>query len=280
MKIDGKQLANEIKDELAIEVQELTRIGQTPMLAVVLVGNDHASQIYVRNKERACERVGIKSQTYRLPEDTSESEILSLVETLNESSEVDGILVQVPLPNGLNEEKIINSIAIEKDVDGFLPESSGNLYLGMDGFVPCTANGIIELIKSTGESIDGKNAVVVGRSSIVGKPTAMLLLQNNATVTICHSHTKNLAEITKNADILVVAIGKAKFVRADMVKQGAIVIDVGMDRDNGKLCGDVDFENVKDVAKYITPVPGGVGPMTITMLLKNTIKSRKMRMKN
>ncbi|MEG2001562.1 MAG: bifunctional methylenetetrahydrofolate dehydrogenase/methenyltetrahydrofolate cyclohydrolase FolD [Clostridia bacterium] len=277
MIIDGKALSDKIREEIKIEVSKIKENGKTPTLAVIIVGEDAASKIYVKNKEKACESVGMKSMTYHLPENSTESDVIELIEALNESDNVDGLLVQVPLPKHLDEAKILSKISNDKDVDGFLRESVGKLYLNEDGFAPCTPSGIIELIKSTGETIVGKHAVVIGRSNIVGKPVSLLLLRENATVTICHSKTVNIGQLTKQADILVVAIGKKEFVTGDMVKDGAIVIDVGMNRVDGKLYGDVNFDEVSKKASYITPVPGGVGPMTITMLLKNTLKARKMK---
>ncbi len=272
--IDGKKISNEIKDELKEKVARLKNEGKEITLAVVLVGSDPASQIYVKNKEKACEYVGINSKTYKLSETTSEEELLKLIKELNANQAVNGILVQLPLPNHINEELIINTISPLKDVDGFHPENVGKLSIGQAGFVSCTPAGIIQLLKRYNIGIEGKNCVIVGRSNIVGKPMAMLLLRENATVTICHSRTKNLEEMTKQADILVAAIGKANFIAKEHIKEGAIIIDVGMNRDdNNKLCGDVDFDAVKDYVKAITPVPGGVGPMTIAMLLYNCVES-------
>ncbi len=276
MIIDGKALSAKLRADMKNQVAELNAQGRTVGLAVILVGDDSASQVYVRNKIRACEELGVKSFECRYPSDTDEQTLIDKIKELNANPECNGILVQLPLPKNLNEKKILGYIDVNKDVDGFSAEQTGRLCLGEPDMLPCTPAGVIELIKSTGVEICGKNAVVVGRSNIVGKPMFQLLLQNNATVTVCHSKTKNLAEVCASADILVVAIGRAKFVTANMVKEGAIVIDVGMDRDeNGKLCGDVDFEAVKDKCSYITPVPGGVGPMTITMLMANTIKAAK-----
>lgn len=276
MIIDGKALSAKLRADMKNQVAELNAQGKTVGLAVILVGDDSASQVYVRNKIRACEELGVKSFECRYPSDTDEQTLIDKIKELNANPECNGILVQLPLPKNLNEKKILGYIDVNKDVDGFSAEQTGRLCLGEPDMLPCTPAGVIELIKSTGVEICGKNAVVVGRSNIVGKPMFQLLLQNNATVTVCHSKTKNLAEVCASADILVVAIGRAKFVTANMVKEGAIVIDVGMDRDeNGKLCGDVDFEAVKDKCSYITPVPGGVGPMTITMLMANTIKAAK-----
>lgn len=270
--IDGKQIAQNIKKEIKAEIEE-KKI--TPGLAVVLVGENPASQIYVRNKKKACEYVGIKSFSFELPTNTSEAELLDLVNDLNLNEEINGILVQLPLPEHINESKIIDAILPEKDVDGFHPINVGNLVLKKTGFISCTPYGIVELIKRSNIEITGKHCVVVGRSNIVGKPVAQLMLNENATVSICHSKTKNLSEITKQADILIVAIGRGKFIKQNMIKKGAVVIDVGMNRDeNGKLCGDTDFENIKNICSYITPVPGGVGPMTIAMLLKNCLKAK------
>jgi methylenetetrahydrofolate dehydrogenase (NADP+)/methenyltetrahydrofolate cyclohydrolase len=250
----------------------------TPGLAVVLVGNDPASRTYVTNKEKDCASVGIYSEEYALPETTTQKELLELVQTLNSKKTINGILVQLPLPAGLNEEEVIKAINPLKDVDAFHPENVGRIMIGNCRFLPCTPAGIMELLHHEGISPEGKRCVVIGRSNIVGKPMAMLLLHENGTVTICHSKTRGLKEICLEADILVAAVGKPKFVTADMVKPGAVVIDVGMDRDeNGKLCGDVDFANVESIASYITPVPGGVGPMTRAMLLKNTITAAKIQ---
>ncbi|EHN0476144.1 bifunctional methylenetetrahydrofolate dehydrogenase/methenyltetrahydrofolate cyclohydrolase FolD [Listeria monocytogenes] len=274
--IDGKKLAKEIQEKVTREVAELVKEGKKPGLAVVLVGDNQASRTYVRNKQKRTEEAGMKSVLIELPENVTEEKLLSVVEELNEDKTIHGILVQLPLPEHISEEKVIDTISYEKDVDGFHPVNVGNLFIGKDSFVPCTPAGIIELIKSTGTQIEGKRAVVIGRSNIVGKPVAQLLLNENATVTIAHSRTKNLPQVAKEADILVVATGLAKFVKKDYIKPGAIVIDVGMDRDeNNKLCGDVDFDDVVEEAGFITPVPGGVGPMTITMLLANTLKAAK-----
>ena len=262
--IDGKAISAEIKEELKEKVAEYKKQGVEITLAVVKVGNDPASAVYVRNKEKACEYVGITSRTLALPEETTEEELLKVVNDLNEDKAVNGILVQLPLPKHIDESKVLLAIDSNKDVDGFHPVT----------FLPCTPAGIIEMLKRTDVEISGKECVVIGRSNIVGKPMSMLMLKENATVTIAHSRTKDLKEVTKRADILVAAIGKAKFVTADYVKEGAVIIDVGMDRDeNGKLCGDVDFDSVSQVASAITPVPGGVGPMTVTMLLVNCLRS-------
>ncbi|MBC1476645.1 bifunctional methylenetetrahydrofolate dehydrogenase/methenyltetrahydrofolate cyclohydrolase FolD [Listeria welshimeri] len=274
--IDGKKLAKEIQERVTTEVAELAKTDKKPGLAVVLVGDNQASRTYVRNKQKRTEEAGMKSVLIELPETVSEEKVLEVVEELNTDDTIHGILVQLPLPKHISEEKVIDTISYDKDVDGFHPVNVGNLFIGKDSFVPCTPAGIIELIKSTGTQIEGKRAVVIGRSNIVGKPVAQLLLNENATVTIAHSRTKNLPEVAKEADILVVATGLAKFVKKEYIKPGAIVIDVGMDRDeNNKLCGDVDFEDVIEEAGFITPVPGGVGPMTITMLLANTLKAAK-----
>ena len=272
--IDGKQISLDIKNELKEKVAKYKEQGIEITLAVVKVGNDPASAVYVRNKEKACEYVGINSKTLVLPEETTEEELLNVVKELNEDKNVNGILVQLPLPKHIDESKVLLTIDSTKDVDGFHPVNVGKMVIGEDTFLPCTPAGIIEMIKRTDIDIEGKEGVVIGRSNIVGKPMAMLMLKENATVTIAHSRTKDLKEVTKRADIIVAAIGKAKFVTADYVKEGAVVIDVGMDRDeNGKLCGDVDFESVSKVASAITPVPGGVGPMTVTMLLVNCLRS-------
>lgn len=272
--IDGKQISLDIKNELKEKVAKYKEQGIEITLAVVKVGNDSASAVYVRNKEKACEYVGINSKTLALPEETTEEELLNIVKKLNEDKNVNGILVQLPLPKHIDESKVLLTIDSTKDVDGFHPVNVGKMVIGEDTFLPCTPAGIIEMIKRTDIDIEGKECVVIGRSNIVGKPMAMLMLKENATVTIAHSRTKDLKEVTKRADIIVAAIGKAKFVTADYVKEGAVVIDVGMDRDeNGKLCGDVDFESVSKVASAITPVPGGVGPMTVTMLLVNCLRS-------
>lgn len=277
--IDGKKVSQDIKDELKVKVAELKEKGIEVSLAVIQVGNNPASTVYVGNKKKACEYCGIRSLAYELPEETTEDELLELVRSLNDREDVDGILVQLPLPAHIDEDKVIKTIAPEKDVDGFHPHSVGTLSIGQKGFVSCTPAGIIELLKRYNIEIDGKECVVIGRSNIVGKPVGMLILRENGTVTICHSHTPDLKAVAKRADILVVAIGKAKFVTSEYVKEGAAVIDVGMDRDeNGKLCGDVDFEDVKNVAGAITPVPGGVGPMTIAMLMNNCVEAALMKL--
>ena len=276
--IDGKAVAAAVRAQVAQDVLDLQEQGITPGLAVVIVGDDPASRTYVNNKEKACAEVGVYSEEYALPADTTQQELLELVEKLNKRQDIDGILVQSPLPDGLDEEAVVEAILPTKDVDAFHPANVGRIMIGNFHFLPCTPAGVIELLKAKGIEIAGKNCVVVGRSNIVGKPMAMLLLHNNGTVTVCHSKTENLAEVCRGADILVSAVGKAKFITADMVKPGAVVIDVGMNRnENGKLCGDVDFEAVEPKASYITPVPGGVGPMTIAMLLKNTIMAAKIQ---
>ncbi len=270
--IDGKAISLEIKQEVKKEVEKLQKNGVFPCLAVVLVGENSASKVYVNNKKKACEVCGISSLSYELPESTTEAELLELIQKLNEDKKINGILVQLPLPKHIDESKVILAISPEKDVDCFHPQNVGALHTGGKGFLPCTPAGILELIKRSGYDITGKECVVIGRSNIVGKPVAMLLLKENGTVTICHSKTKNLPEICKRADIIVGATGKRNTLTKDMVKEGAIVIDVGMNRnEEGKLCGDVDFENVKEKVEAITPVPGGVGPMTIAMLMKNCL---------
>jgi methylenetetrahydrofolate dehydrogenase (NADP+)/methenyltetrahydrofolate cyclohydrolase len=274
--INGKQIVGEIREQIKQEVAELKARGIVPGLAVVLVGDDPASAVYVRNKAKACENAGIYSEVHRLPGDTEEKQLLELVDKLNRDPRIHGILVQLPLPKHISEDAVIDAIAVEKDVDGFHPVNTGNLMIGKPGMLPCTPAGIIEIIKRTGQPIAGKRAVVIGRSNIVGKPAAQLLLRENATVTICHSRTERMEEICREADILVVAIGKPKFVNRSYVKPGAIVIDVGINRlEDGTLVGDVDFEDVADISGPITPVPGVVGPMTITMLLKNTLEAAK-----
>lgn len=272
--IDGKKISAEIKDELKVKVNSLKEKGITPCLAVILVGNDPASTVYVGNKKKACEYIGIDSLSYELSEDTSEDELLSLINKLNNDEKVNGILVQLPLPKTINEKKILNAINPEKDVDAFHPVNVGKLMIGEESFLPCTPAGIIQLLKRSNIEISGKNCVVIGRSNIVGKPMGILLLKENGTVTIAHSKTENLKDICKNADILVAAVGKPKMITSDYVKNGATVIDVGIHRmENGKLCGDVDFDDVVNIAGAITPVPGGVGPMTIAMLMDNCVNS-------
>lgn len=274
--IDGKAVSAQVKEDIRCEVEELKAKGVEIGLAVVIVGDDPASQVYVKNKEKACEAVGFNSYKYALPAETTEEELLALVDKLNKDDRVDGILVQLPLPKHLDDKIIINNIRPDKDVDAFHPVNVGKIMIGDYSFLPCTPAGVMELIRSTGTEVAGKECVVIGRSNIVGKPQAMLLLHENGTVTVTHSKTKDLKEVCSRADILVAAVGRAKMVTADYVKEGAVVIDVGMNRDEeGKLCGDVDFEDCKEKAGYITPVPGGVGPMTIAMLMKNTLTAGK-----
>lgn len=276
--IDGRTVSDMIKDRVAAEAIELAKKGIRPKLVVIIVGDDQASRTYVNNKKKACERVGFDSVEYALPESTTQEELLELIKKLNNDKSVNGILCQLPVPKHINDEAVISAISPLKDVDAFHPENVGHIMIGDYKFLPCTPAGVMELIKSQDIDIQGKSCVVIGRSNIVGKPMSMLLMQKNGTVTICHSKTQNLKEIARSADILVVAIGIAKFVTADMVKPGAVVIDVGMDRDeNDKLCGDVDFESVKDIAGYITPVPGGVGLMTVAMLMQNTLTAAKIQ---
>ncbi len=270
--IDGKRISQQIKDELREQMAQRKAEGESRCLAVIQVGNDPASTVYVNNKKKACEYIGIDSLSYELPEETTEEELLALVEELNGRSDVNGILVQLPLPGHICEDKVLLAISPEKDVDGFHPMNVGNLSIGRPGYVSCTPAGVIQLLKRSGIQIEGKECVVLGRSNIVGKPMAMLLLRENGTVTVCHSRTKNLKEITRRADILVVAVGKPGFVDADYVKENAVVIDVGIHRNEaGKLCGDVDFDSVAPLASAVTPVPGGVGPMTIAMLMSNCV---------
>lgn len=271
--LDGKTMSNELREKLALRVENLKARGVTPGLAVILVGEDPASQIYVKNKGLGCAQVGMHSVTIRLPETTTQQELETQIDQLNGDASIHGILVQLPLPAGLDEAAALARIAPEKDVDGFHVVNAGKLFTGQKGVVACTPKGAMEMIRRTGIDLSGKEAVVVGRSNIVGKPMAMLLLQQNATVTMCHSRTQHLAEHTRRADVLVAAVGKPRFITADMVKPGAIVIDVGINRVDGKVVGDVDFDAVKEVASWITPVPGGVGRMTITMLLENTIEA-------
>ncbi len=278
VRIDGKAVAASVRSNVAQEVTKLKEQGITPGMAVVIVGDDPASRIYVNNKKKACAEVGIYSEEYALPATTTQEELTKLVQELNSRKEINGILVQSPLPRGLDEKAIVETIDPRKDVDAFHAVNVGKIMIGDFDFLPCTPAGIIELLDFSGISIEGKRCVVVGRSNIVGKPMAMLLLHRNGTVTICHSRTKNLGEICREADILVAAVGKAKFITADMVKPGAAVIDVGMNRDeNGKLCGDVDYAEVEKIAGWITPVPGGVGPMTIAMLMKNAVNAAKIQ---
>lgn len=277
--IDGKKVSEDTRAEITKGVEELkSTTGITPGLAAVLVGDNPASEIYVRNKRKACEKVGIYSEEHKLPEETTEEDLLQLVDKLNNEENIHGILVQLPLPDHINETNILRHVTPLKDVDGFHPDNVGRLVEGNPRFISCTPYGIIKMLDYYNIEIKGKEAVVVGRSNIVGKPIGMLLLHRHATVTTCHSRTKDLGEVTRRADILVAAIGRPNFIAADMVKEGAVVIDVGINRDeDGKLIGDVDFENVKEKASYITPVPGGVGPMTISMLLWNTLESAKQK---
>lgn len=276
--LNGKELAQKLQQEMTQEVTELKEKGIQPGLAVILVGEDPASQVYVRNKERAANNIGMYSVVYRLPEITSEADLIAKIEELNHDDKVHGILVQLPLPKHINEDLVLDTIDPAKDVDGFHPMNLGNLFAGKPTMIPCTPAGIMELIKLSGLGLAGKNAVIIGRSNIVGKPMAHLLLQANATVTICHSKTKDLPKVAKQADVLVVAIGRANFVTADFVKEGAVVIDVGINRDeNNKLTGDVKFDEVAPLTSFITPVPGGVGPMTITMLMRQTIDAAKRK---
>lgn len=275
--MDGKKTSALVRGEIAKEVERMKARGVTPGLAVVIVGSDPASQIYVRNKHRACDEVGMYSEVIELPEETTEEELIALVHELNGREDIHGILCQAPLPKHINETTVIDNIQADKDVDAFHPVNVGKIMIGKFDFLPCTPAGIMELLAQYDVEVEGKECVVIGRSNIVGKPMAMLLLHKNGTVTMTHSRTRNLAEVTRRADILVAAIGKSRFVTADMVKDGAVVIDVGMNRDaEGKLTGDVDFGPVSEKASFITPVPGGVGPMTITMLLKNTLKSAEL----
>ncbi len=274
--IDGKVISAAVKDEVAREVAELKKQGITPGLAVIIVGDDPASRVYVNNKKKACEQLGMLSREYTMSAETTEEELLNLIKELNADPEINGILCQLPLPSGLNEELVINTIIPEKDVDAFHPHNVGKIMIGNYDFLPCTPAGIMEMLKYENIDITGKECVVIGRSNIVGKPMSMLLLHKNGTVTVCHSRTKNLKEVCLRADVLVAAVGRANFVTADMVKEGAVVIDVGINRlDNGKLCGDVNFAEVEPKASYITPVPGGVGPMTIATLMKNTLTAAK-----
>lgn len=276
--INGKEISAQVKEQIKIENEKLKQKGIETGLAVVIVGEDPASRVYVNNKKKACENVGFKSFEYALPKETTQKELLDLVDVLNKDEKVNGILVQLPLPKHIDETVIINAISPNKDVDAFHPINVGKIMVGDYAFLPCTPAGVMELIKSTGVDINGKNCVVIGRSNIVGKPMAMLLLHSNGTVTICHSRTQNLEEVCSKADILVASVGKANFVTGDMVKKDAIVIDVGINRlENGKLCGDVNFNEVEPKASYITPVPGGVGPMTIAMLMKNTLTASKLQ---
>lgn len=274
--IDGKAISAKTKEELKKEVAALKEKGVSTGLAVIIVGDDPASRVYVNNKKKACEMLGIYSEEYALPGDTDMPSLLGLIEELNSRKDINGILCQLPLPKHLDEKAVINAISPEKDVDAFHPINVGKIMIGDYDFLPCTPAGVMRLLDESGVEIEGKECVVIGRSNIVGKPMAMLLLHRNATVTICHSRTRNLSEITKKADVLVAAVGRANFVTADMVKDGAVVIDVGINRTaDGKLCGDVDFEAVKDKTSFITPVPGGAGPMTIAMLMANTVTAAK-----
>lgn len=274
--IDGKAVSQQIKDELKAEVAKMAKSGRVPALAVVLVGNDPASCVYVRNKKKACEYIGIRSVSYELEESTTEEELLALVEELNGREDIDGILVQLPLPGHIRENRVIHAISPKKDVDGFHPQSVGALCIGEPGFTACTPAGIIQLLKRSGVEIEGKECVIIGRSNIVGKPMALLMLRENATVTVAHSRTENLKEVARRADILIVAVGKPRMITGDYVKEGAVVIDVGMHRGkDNKLCGDVDFEDAAPHCSRITPVPGGVGPMTIAMLMRNCVNAMK-----
>jgi len=276
--IDGKAVSAAVRAEVAAEVEQLKAKGITPGLAVIIVGDDPASRVYVNNKKKACSEVGMYSEEFALPADTTQEELLALVASLNGRSDINGILCQLPLPKGLSDKDVIEAISPVKDVDAFHAQNVGNIMIGDYRFLPCTPAGVMELLHRAGVEVAGKRCVVIGRSNIVGKPMAMLLLHENGTVTVCHSRTQELAAICREADILVAAVGKAKFVTADMVKPGAAVIDVGMNRDeNGKLCGDVDYASVEPIAGYITPVPGGVGPMTIAMLMKNTLMAAKLQ---
>ncbi len=272
-RIDGKRISQEIRDELKIRVAEIKKHGIEGCLAVIQVGEDPASSVYVKNKKRACEYIGIGSRSYELPQETTETELLDLIGKLNKEEEVSGILVQLPVPDHIDENKIIQAISPKKDVDGFHPQNVGALVSGLTGFVSCTPAGVIQLLKRSGISIEGKHCVVIGRSNIVGKPMALLMLREHATVTIAHSRTKDLREICKSADILIVAVGKPKMIDASYIKEGAVVIDVGIHRNAGQLCGDVDFDSVFSHVSAITPVPGGVGPMTIAMLMNNCVQA-------
>ncbi len=276
--ISGKEVSAKVRAEVKEACEQLKAKGVNPGLAVIIVGDDPASRVYVNNKKKACAEVGFLSEEYALPAETTQEELLELIDRLNKREDIDGILCQLPLPKHLDEKAVINAISPLKDVDAFHPSNVGKIMIGDYDFLPCTPAGVMEMIHFAGIEVSGKNCVVIGRSNIVGKPMAMLLLHENGTVTICHSRTKNLKEVCSAADILVAAVGKPKFVKADMVKEGAVVLDVGINRDeNGKLCGDVDFAEVEPKAAYITPVPGGVGPMTIAMLMKNTLKAAQNR---
>ena len=276
IRMDGKMVSAKVRGSILEEVNKLKEQGVRPGLAVIIVGEDPASQVYVRNKERACEECGFYSEKYALPEETTQEQLLELIEELNHNPRIDGILCQLPVPKHVDDQAIIDAISPEKDVDAFHPVNVGKIMVGNFDFLPCTPAGVMQLLEEYGIDPQGKNCVVIGRSNIVGKPMSMLLLHKHGTVTICHSRTKNLKEICAQADILVAAVGKADFVTADMVKEGATVIDVGMNRKDGRLCGDVCFDEVNEKAAYLTPVPGGVGPMTITMLMKNTLKAAKL----
>ena len=280
MIIDGRLIAQNIKSDLKKEIENLKLKGINPGLAVILVGEDNASKIYVKNKKRCCDELGIFSEEFYFPEDTSEKEIIDLIEKLNQDKKINGILVQLPLPSHINQKNITESILPEKDVDAFHSSTIGNLLTNHTKLLPCTPAGIIEIFHRENISLVGKHCVIIGRSNIVGKPLAFMLINEDATVTICHSKTKNLSEICKNADIIICAVGKEKFLNKNMIKKGAVIIDVGINRDeNGKICGDVDFDDVKNIASAITPVPGGVGPITIAMLMKNTITATKIQNK-
>lgn len=280
MIIDGRLIAQNIKNDLKKEVENLKLKGINPGLAVVLVGEDSASKIYVKNKKKCCDELGIFSEEFYFPEDTSEKEILNLIEKLNKDKKINGILVQLPLPSHINQKNITESILPEKDVDAFHSSTIGNLLTNHAELLPCTPAGIIEIFHRENISLTGKHCVIIGRSNIVGKPLAFMLINEDATVTVCHSKTKKLSEICKNADIIICAVGKAKFLKRNMIKEGAVIIDVGINRyENGKICGDVDFDDVKNIASAITPVPGGVGPLTIAMLMKNTITATKIQNK-
>lgn len=276
IRMDGKMVSAKVRGSILEEVNKLKEQGVRPGLAVIIVGEDPASQVYVRNKERACEECGFYSEKYALPEETTQEQLLELIAELNNNPRIDGILCQLPVPKHIDDQAIIDAISPEKDVDAFHPVNVGKIMVGNFDFLPCTPAGVMQLLEEYGIDPQGKNCVVIGRSNIVGKPMSMLLLHKHGTVTICHSRTKNLKEVCAQADILVAAVGKADFVTADMVEEGATVIDVGMNRKNGKLCGDVCFDEVNEKAAYLTPVPGGVGPMTITMLMKNTLKAAKL----
>ncbi len=278
--IDGNLVAKQIRENLKEKVEFLKSSGEQISLAVIIVGDNNPSAVYVKNKRKDCEEIGIFSAEYALPENTTEEELLDLIYTLNNDDKINGILVQLPLPKHISEEKILKSVNPLKDVDAFHPQNVGRIMLGDYLFLPCTPSGIMDLLQYYNINCEGKSCVVIGRSNIVGKPMAMLMLQNNATVTICHSKTENLSEYTKKADILIVAIGKAKYIKSDMIKENAVIIDVGMNRDeNGKLCGDVDFDDVKEKCSFITPVPGGVGPMTRATLMKNTVNAALLQKK-